>query len=149
MNNKPYKLLDQDLTERLLEAIKLGMYTEHACAYAGISSSTFRRWREKAEEGIEPFQSFWLQVNKAEADAIIRRVARIEQAGKDGQWQADAWLLERKYPDKFGRKEKLQLQGDPNAPVELELNWSDGKKLDREKEIIIEAEDVRYVQEEE
>ena len=148
MNNKP-KLVDQELKERLLEAIRLGMYTEHACAYAGIASRTFRLWREKAENGVEPYASFWLEVNKAEADAIIRRVARIEQAGKEGQWQADAWLLERKYPDKFGRKEKLQLQGEPNAPVEIELNWSDGKKLDREKEIIIEAEDVRTVQEEE
>ena len=145
-NNKPYKLLDEDLTDRLLEAIRLGMYTEHACAYAGINSSTFRLWRKKAEEGVEPYKSFWLQVNQAEGTAIIRRMARIEQAGKDGHWQADAWVLERKYPDKFGRKEKLQLQGDPNAPVEIELNWADGKKLDRENEIVV---DIDNLQEEE
>ena len=147
MNNKP-KLVDQDLKERLLEAIRLGMYTEHACAYAGITSATFRNWRKLAEDGVEPYKSFWISVSKAEADAIVRRVARIEQAGKDGSWQADAWLLERKYPDKFGKRDKLQLQGDPNAPVEIELNWADGKKLDREKEIIIDIEDIE-VQEDE
>ena len=46
----------------------------------------------------------------------------------------------------FGRKEKLQLQGDPNAPVEIELNWADGKKLDRENEIVV---DLDNLQEEE
>ena len=42
--------------------------------------------KKKAEEGVEPYKSFWLQVNQAEGTAIIRRMARIEQAGKDGNW---------------------------------------------------------------
>jgi len=140
-NNKPYKLLDDQLTERLLTAIKLGSYIEHACYYAGINSSTFRMWRKKAEQGIEPYKSFWIEVTKAESEAIIRRLGRIEKAGQEGNWTADAWVLERKYPDKFGRRDKIQLSGDPNAPIEIELNWSDGSKLDRENEIVIQKED--------
>lgn len=141
-NDKPYKLIDEQLQERLLQAIRLGAYIEHACYYAGIRSSTFREWRQKASENIEPYASFWIRVNEAESEAIMRRLARIEQAGKNGSWQADAWYLERKYPDKFGRKEKLELSSDPNAPVEIELNWSDGHKLDREKEVIIDDADI-------
>lgn len=135
-NNKPYKLIDNEIQERLLQAIRLGAFIEHACYYAGINSSTFRQWRQKATEGIEPYKSFWVKVNEAESEAIMRRLARIENAGKDGSWQADAWYLERKYPDKFGRRDRVELTGDPNAPVEIQLNWSDGKLINRDNEII-------------
>ena len=138
-NNLPYKLLDEQITERLLQAIKLGAFTEHACHYAGITSATFRKWRQNAMDGIEPYKSIWEEVNLAESEAIVRRIARIEKAGADGNWQADAWVLERKYPDKFGRREKVTLQADPNAPIEVELQWADGNVLDREKEIIIDV----------
>ena len=77
-NNLPYKLLDEQITERLLQAIKLGAFTEHACHYAGITSATFRKWRQNAMDGIEPYKSFWEEVNLAESEAIVRRIARIE-----------------------------------------------------------------------
>jgi transposase len=138
-NNLPYKLLDEEIVERLLQAIKLGAFTEHACHYAGITSATFRKWRQYAMDDIEPYKSFWKEVNLAESEAIVRRIARIEKAGVEGSWQADAWVLERKYPDKFGRREKVTLQADPNAPIEVELQWADGNTLDREKEVIIDV----------
>lgn len=140
-NNKPYKLIDEQIQERLLQAIRLGAFIEHACYYAGINSSTFRQWRQKATEGIEPYKSFWIRINEAESEAIMRRLARIENAGKEGSWQADAWYLERKYPDKFGRRDRLELAGDPNAPVEVELNWADGKLINRNNEIINQEEE--------
>jgi len=140
-NEKPYKLIDNEIQERLLQAIRLGAFIEHACYYAGINSSTFRQWRQKASENIEPYASFWLRVNEAESEAIMRRLARIENAGKDGSWQADAWYLERKYPDKFGRRDRVELAGDPNAPVEIQLNWADGKLINRNNEIIMQEEE--------
>jgi transposase len=140
-NDKPYKLIDNQIQERLLQAIRLGAFIEHACYYAGINSSTFRLWRQKASENIEPYASFWIKVNEAESEAIMRRLARIENAGKDGSWQADAWYLERKYPEKFGRRDRVELTGDPNAPVEIQLNWADGKAINRENQVIIQEEE--------
>ena len=67
MTNKPYKL-DEQLTERLLNAIKLGSYIEHACAYAGINSSTYRRWRSLAEDNLEPYKSLFEKIQQAEAE---------------------------------------------------------------------------------
>ncbi|BAQ84817.1 putative DNA binding protein [uncultured Mediterranean phage uvMED] len=141
MNNKPYKLIDEGIRSRLLQAIRLGSYIEHACFYAGIDSSTFRKWRQKAEKDIEPYKSFWKEVQLAESEAIMRRLARIEKVAEEGNWQADAWVLERKYPDKFGRRDRLSVNLDPNKPVEVNLEWSDGQALDREKEIVIDQEE--------
>lgn len=141
MNDKPYKLIDEGIRSRLLQAIRLGSYIEHACFYAGIDSSTFRKWRQKAEQEIEPYKSFWKEVQLAESEAIMRRLARIEKTAEEGNWQADAWVLERKYPDKFGRRDRINVNLDPNKPVEVNLEWADGQALDREKEIIIEQEE--------
>ena len=59
---KPYKL-DDELTDRLLQAIRLGSYIEHACAYAGINSSTYRRRRQNAELEIEPYKSLFEKIH--------------------------------------------------------------------------------------
>ena len=131
---KPYKF-NEKTRKRLLDSIRLGAFIEHACYYAGINSSTFRRWRDQADKGIEPFASFWNEITVAESEAIIRRVARIEQAGVDGNWQADAWFLERKHPDKFGRRDRVELSGDPNAPIEIDLAWADGNIINREETV--------------
>jgi len=141
---KPYKL-DEALTDRLLQAIKLGSYIEHACAYAGINSSTYRRWRQNAELEIEPYKSLFEKIHQAEAEGIIRRIGRIEKVAQEGNWQADAWLLERKYPDKFGRRDRVTLQSDPNAPIEVNLNWADGTIINRN---IIDSEEVEVLEEE-
>ena len=131
----PYKL-EPKVTEPLLTAIRLGMFIEHACAYAGIDSSTFRLWRQDAADGIEPFASFWPDVTKAEADSIIRRMSRIEKAAEEGNWTADAWVLERKYPDKFGKRDRLEISADNNQPKEVNLTWAEGGLINRDEIII-------------
>ena len=145
----PYKF-DEATQKRLLDAIRLGSFIEHACSYAGINSATFRRWRIDASNGVEPFASFWEEITLAESEAIVRRMARIEEAGNNGQWQADAWFLERKLPHKFGRRDKVELTADPNAPIEVELKWPDGQVINPPKEeILIDPNDVEIVEGEE
>ena len=132
MNNKPYKLLDKDTRIRLLDAVRLGSFIEHACAYAGITSRTYRKWRELAEEGTQPYAELFEQIRYAESESILRRLGRIEKAGVDGTWTADAWLLERKYPDQFGKKDKVEVSGEINKPKIIDLTWADGSIIDRD-----------------
>lgn len=65
--------------------------------------------------------AFAEEVVKAEADAEVIRLARISQAGQEGAWQADAWWLERKLPDKWGKKDKAQIElmGEDGAPLSI------------------------------
>ena len=133
MNNKPYKLLDEGVRTRLLDAVKMGSFIEHACAYAGITSKTFRNWRDLADKEIEPYKSLFEELRLAESESILRKLNRIEKAGQEGAWTADAWYLERKYPDKFGKRDKVEISGEINKPKVIDLNWSDGTIIDREE----------------
>jgi len=123
-----YKFLDESVWQRLNQAISVGAYIEDACVFAGISSRQFRRWRELAEQGIQPYAERWEEINKSESQSIVRNLFNIQNASNNGTWQASAWLLERKYPEKYGRNETVNGEG-KNKHFDVELYWSDGKKF--------------------
>tara|TARA_X000001388_G_scaffold37069_1_gene26235 strand:+ start:6776 stop:7222 length:447 start_codon:yes stop_codon:yes gene_type:complete len=119
-----YKFEDEKVWSRLSQALSVGAYIEDACVFAGISSRQYRRWRVLAEKGVEPYASKWVEIQKSEAQAIVRNLFNIQNAANSGTWQASAWILERKYPDKFARKDFVQIS--EGKDFDVELYWSDG-----------------------
>tara|TARA_Y100000590_G_scaffold460851_2_gene621149 strand:+ start:555 stop:1004 length:450 start_codon:yes stop_codon:yes gene_type:complete len=120
-----YKFEDGQIWQRLNQALSVGAYIEDACIFAGISSRQFRRWRELAEQGVEPYASRWVEIQRSESQAVVRNLFNIQNAGNSGSWQASAWILERKYPAKYGRREQISLS-DNSKEFDVELYWSDG-----------------------
>lgn len=109
------KITDQAVRDRLAQSLAAGNYREVACEYAGIGVSTFYRWMERGEADHEadkatPEREVWEAVKKAEADAENRNVALIARAAGDGTWQAAAWMLERKRPDRWGRRDAMKVE---------------------------------------
>ncbi|MBA7557325.1 hypothetical protein ES705_50073 [subsurface metagenome] len=53
-------------------------------------------------------------------------------AATTGSWQASAWLLERKYPDEFARREKqeIRLSGEIKTSEELDFTKLTDRQLD-------------------
>ena len=91
-----------ETVKRIMEALAAGASYKMAAAYGGISYETFRTWRAE-------FPAFSAAIEKAEAEAVVGRLEVIDDAAVDGNWQAAAWWLERKYPDEWGRKDRLEL----------------------------------------
>lgn len=92
-------------TEIIINAIAEGCPHDTAAALAGIAESTFYAWIEKGE-GYQTglYRDFADNVKQARAKAEADRIARINKAGKEGDWKADAWYLERVYAEKYGRR---------------------------------------------
>lgn len=90
--------------EKILNALRAGNYRVAACKFAGISVDTFGRWMKAGNAGEERFAEFAEQVKQAEAQAEASLVATIRKAAGD-HWQAAAWLLERKYVTRWGRRD--------------------------------------------
>jgi hypothetical protein len=98
----------QEIVDRYLKAIRMGATYIAAANYAGIASGTLRKWMKlgKAQldnEQGDHFLDFYLEVKKAEGIAVMNWLKMIQKAAKNGNWQAAAWKLERRYPNEYGR----------------------------------------------
>lgn len=107
---RPTKL-DSDTQQKFLDAVREGLPYSTACALAGIGETTFAVWRQRADaEPDSPYAGFMRALKEAEAEAEAANVKRIRSAADNGQWQAAAWILERRHPDKWGRTERSEQQ---------------------------------------
>lgn len=121
MAGRPIKLTPE-VQEKILNAIRLGNYIETAAAHAGISKDTLYRWLKLgARYNKPPYREFSDAVQKALADAEARDVAIIYEAAKE-QWQASAWRLERKFPARWGRRDRMPVSEEEiDRAIETEL----------------------------
>ena len=108
---KPEKL-NPERQERIVDWLRRGNYPETAARAGGISKSTYHEWllrgaREKAGKYFE----FAEAVNDALAEAEGRFLEGVEDHGKD-HWQAFAWLLERRFPERFVQRKQIEIKGD-------------------------------------
>lgn len=102
---RPSVLEDADKVNILLAALTEGNYRETALKLAGISKQTFHNWLKRAEAGEERATLFVDAVEKAEAQAESQIVGNVKRASELPQfWAAGITLLERKYPDRFGKR---------------------------------------------
>jgi len=114
---RPTKLTPE-LQEEILRYISADNYFETSCWAVGITPQTGYNWLKRGErESSGIFREFYLAVKRAEAKAEILNVAYIK-AGTDN-WQSRAWILERKFPDRWGKKEKHELTGKDGQPIEV------------------------------
>ena len=100
------------LTERtkddIVKALKAGNSRRDSALYAGIAEATFYSWMARGREGEPIYAEFLEAVEKAEAQSVVRNVAIIQRAAEE-TWQAAAWWLERKRPDDWGRRQRMDI----------------------------------------
>jgi hypothetical protein len=116
--------LTDELIETIAQAIRVGSYVETAVALAGVSKDSFYRWLRQAESDDANEMTVKLSdaVKKALAEAEKRDLDVIDKAAQEGEWTAAAWRLERKFPNKWGRQSKVQLEhtGMDGGPIEIQ-----------------------------
>lgn len=101
--------------QAIVQALRAGNYLETAAAYAGVSKQSIYTWIKRGQKGEPKYQEFLDAIEKAQADSETRDVAIIAKAAET-QWQASAWRLERKFPERWGRREHVTVAAD-NLPV--------------------------------
>lgn len=125
--------------EALLNYLRLGNYINQACAMVGLAESTFHYWRkeaEKIEKNLETGEiaetdlldsdvrllEFLESVKKARATAESYHLGKVRE---DPSWQSSAWWLERSFPDRWGRKDRVEVTGKDEGPLIVEVEFSD------------------------
>jgi hypothetical protein len=144
-------LLTPALHQALVQAVTGGMTLERAAALVDLNPYVVREWvargenRHHSRPSNQVYATFASDIKKALAMDEARRLLRINQAGQGGailsertvthpdgrverevkhaapQWQADAWHLERRYPEQYARRDRLALT-DPTGEQPAEIH---------------------------
>ncbi len=107
-----------ELQDKLVKMIQAGNYAEVAARACGINTSTFYAWLSRGGQGEEPFANLAKAIEKATAEGELRDFTLIGKHAEK-QWQAAAWRLERKLPQRYGRKDSLEVTGDEAKPLSV------------------------------
>ena len=109
------------LTEEMVEqAIKLkgdGLSNGDIICALGIHESTFYRWIGNPKNKLQRALSEGLKKEEAEFKQTLLTTIRAAALARNQYWTAAAWLLERKYPDEYGKADRQRDAGaDAAAP---------------------------------
>jgi len=121
MSGRPPIEITPELQELIVGALKTGNYLETAAALAGINPDTLREWIKKGKRGDPRYAELAEKITQAIATSEARDLAVIGKAANE-YWQAAAWRLERRFSERWGRKNDVSLSGKAGAPpVKMEL----------------------------
>ncbi len=94
----------------IVEVIKKGGSDADACALALITEKTFYAWMNDPEKS-----DFRNDVTRARLDGKLERIGRIANAGIKGDWRADAWYLERRWPEEYAQQLIVKITSEQAA----------------------------------
>jgi len=147
--------LDAALIKEITDVIAAGAYDVSACKYIGIHVATFYRWKNKGEtlmnivetnggdfsvidEKDMIFCEFYEAIKRAEGRGEIAAVAAVRNAF-DKDWKAPMTFLERKYPDRWGRRDR-NLNLNVNADLDkLDLSKLSIEELEEMEKLMLKA----------
>ena len=106
------RAVTSEQTERLLEGLRHGMTRRAAAAFGGMHHATL--YRMLANDA-----TLATEVEKAESQAEAAFTKLVADAAANPKnWTAAAWWLERRHPDDFGRRDRIDVKIDLRALAE-------------------------------
>ncbi len=128
----PKTLLDSDMIEFIRKCALTSPVKKDWAYAAKISEATLYSWlrtggdlREMKLKGNTAHKKNCLKlletIKKAQAELKLGLLASIKRSGQS-QWQANAWLLERCFPQDFARLERREVTGKDGQPIQQNIN---------------------------
>ena len=136
--------LDNAVQTAIIAALRLGYYQDQAAELAGITPRSLQGWKKRGREALEHTESsgspvksgdekyveFFLAVREARIQAegiylgVIRTVATDERAPAAARLRASEWWLERSFPDRWGRTDRIEVGGPVDGePIRIKMLW--------------------------
>jgi hypothetical protein len=113
--------LNPELIDKACELLLDGNYVITICKCLDISHDAWYRWLKLGaaqKEGI--YHDFYEAVTRAENDAEAKMVAMWRQH-MPNDYRAIRDFMERRYPDRWGRHNKMDLNHSGN--LEIKVEW--------------------------
>ena len=87
------------LAHQICEHVSKGIPMRQASEALGISESTFHRWRREKKDFAEMID----QAIGVSESRLITEISTCED------WRAKAWILERRFPDRWSKRDQVDL----------------------------------------
>lgn len=127
-----------ELRARILLSIGTGLPMKTALQLAGVKNQYYYVWKARAEKGEEPFRTFFQECMIAETQG---EAGLLQAIHNDKSWQSKAWILERRWPERWHKKDNSEsaIDGTDYFDIDIgdlaEATAEAAEILKREKEI--------------
>jgi hypothetical protein len=125
----PLFVTDPPLRKRIIKLLRQGFIYTTVCNYVGVRINTFLAWLERGKAGYSrPYIKFYRSVCRAEAVGemnILRKMRRHSSS----DWRVSAWQLERIWPEKYGRVDRIKAETRSTISVTTDAKKSLGTKV--------------------
>lgn len=116
--------LTKKLGAEICERIGSGVPISIAARASGVAANTVHEWERRGRGADERPKTPMTEWFSKEIDKAIGRFvqSQVVKIGSDEAWQSRAWLLERRFPDEFGRpSERLEITGAGGGDIVIRL----------------------------
>lgn len=98
--------LTEEMIERMVALKSDGLSNKDICRAVGIHEATFYRWLNKPSNKLHRALNEELKKAESSYKQTLLNSIRDAALAKNSFWTAAAWLLERKYPEEYGRQDR-------------------------------------------
>ena len=105
--------LTADVVGKILMAVRAGNYPEVAARWAGISAATYYRW---CKDPRPPYVAFRAALVMADAECEVMVIGNLVRLSRTST-RAAAFLLERRWPEKWAKSRRLPAEAPTVTPT--------------------------------
>ena len=113
--------LTQELVDKAIALKADGLSNGDIICALGIHESTFYRWIGDPKNKLQRELSEGLKKEEAAFKQTLLTTIRAAALARNQYWTAAAWLLERKYPDEYGKADRRRDEEDGESAPRIVL----------------------------
>lgn len=121
-------LLNDELVQKAREVVATGASFDAVAARLGVGRRTLFDWltrgesiSEDAPESEQLYARFAVAVRQGEADFEATMRDKIVGAeGRKGEWSRFSWMLERRFPSRYGAKQRIEHSGPEGGAIQID-----------------------------
>jgi len=109
--------LTEEKIKHAVQLVEKGHMYKDIYGVLGISKTTWNNWLNKgrhAKSGI--YRKFYEEIEKADSRGETYLVDKMMEVGKE-EWQMYMTILERKYPDRWGKHERMNIGSEEGTEI--------------------------------
>lgn len=109
---RPRTVMTDEAKAKIVKAVRLGLWPDRAAEMHGIKPGTMRKERKLDQEFSTALKEAEAQAEASVHGKMLRHM--------DKQWTACAWMLERRWPQRWAKREIVDVGAGSDAKRLLE-----------------------------